>query len=82
MGEIMKYPVVIHKDENSDYGVTFPDLPGCFSAGDTIESVLANAQEAAECHIEGTLIDAEPIPVPKKIENHKDNPDFKVAYGL
>lgn len=28
----MKYPVVIHKDENSDYGVTFPDLPGCFSA--------------------------------------------------
>ena len=55
-GETMKYPVVIHKDENSDYGVTFPDLPGCFSAGDTIEEALANAQEAAECHIEGILI--------------------------
>lgn len=76
-GETMKYPVVIHKDENSDYGVTFPDLPGCFSAGDTIEEALANAQEAAECHIEGILIDSEPIPVPTSIENHKDNPDFK-----
>jgi len=76
-GETMKYPVVIHKDENSDYGVTFPDLPGCFSAGDTIEEALANAQEAAECHIEGILIDSEPIPVSTSIENHKENPDFK-----
>jgi len=76
-GEIMKYPVVIHKDENSDYGVSFPDLPGCFSAGETIEEALANAQEAAECHIEGILIESEPVPVPSNIENHKDNPDFK-----
>ncbi len=75
-GETMKYPVVIHKDENSDYGVTFPDLPGCFSAGETIEEALANAQEAAECHIEGILIDSEPIPVPENIEKHKDNPDY------
>ena len=73
----MKYPVVIHKDKDSDYGVTFPDLPGCFSAGETIEEALANAQEAAECHIEGILIDSEPIPVPSNIEKHKDNPDFK-----
>ena len=76
-GETMKYPVIIHKDENSDYGVTFPDLPGCFSAGDTIEEALANAQEAAECHIEGMLIDSDPIPVATNIENHKDSPDFK-----
>ncbi len=73
----MKYPVIIHKDENSDYGVTFPDLPGCFSAGETIEEALANAQEAAECHVEGILIDAEPIPVATDIENHKDNQDLK-----
>jgi len=76
-GENMKYPIVIHKDENSDYGVTFPDLPGCFSAGETIEEALANAQEAAECHIEGILIDSEPIPVPTNIEKHKDNPNFE-----
>ncbi len=73
----MKYPVVIHKDENSDYGVTVPDLPGCFSAGETVEEALVNAQEAAECHIEGILIDSGPIPVATTIEGHQDNPDFK-----
>ncbi len=73
----MKFPIVIHKDETSDYGVTFPDLPGCFSAGDTIEAAINNAQEAAECHIEGILLDAEPIPVATDIEKHKDNSDYK-----
>jgi len=73
----MKYPVVIHKDENSDYGVTFPDLTGCFSAGETIEEALTKAQEAVECHIEGILLDSEPIPVASNVEKHKDNPDFK-----
>jgi len=73
----MKYPAVIHKDEHSDYGVTFPDLPGCFSAGETIEEALANALEAAECHIEGMLLDSEAIPVAATISKHTDNPDFK-----
>ena len=68
----MKYSVVIHKDKNSDYGVTFPDLPGCFSAGETIEEALANAKEAAECHIEGILLDSEPLPIAAPIEKHKD----------
>lgn len=70
----MKYPIVIHKDENSDYGVTFP---GCFSAGGTIEEALTNAQEAAECHIEGILLDSEPLPIATAIEMHKDSPNFK-----
>ena len=73
----MKYPIVIHKDPNSDYGVTIPDLAGCFSAGSTIEEAISMAQEAAECHIEGLLIDSEPVPTPSEIEAHKDNPDFK-----
>ena len=33
----MRYPIVIHKDPESCYGVTVPDLPGCFSAGNTVE---------------------------------------------
>ncbi|HOP26225.1 MAG TPA: type II toxin-antitoxin system HicB family antitoxin [Candidatus Sabulitectum sp.] len=72
----MKYPVAIHKDENSDFGVTFPDIPGCFSAGSTIEEAIAMAQEAAECHIEGLLMDSEPVPAASSIEHHKSNPDF------
>ncbi len=72
----MKYPIVIHKDSNSDYGVTFPDLPGCFAAGSTIEEAINMAQEAAECHIEGILIDSEPVPTPSDIEVHKNNPYY------
>jgi len=73
----MKYPIVIHKDENSDFGVTFPDIPGCFSVGASIEEAIASSHEAAECHIEGMLLDSEPIPVASAIENYKDNPDYK-----
>jgi len=72
----MRYPVVIHKDIDSDYGVTIPDLSGCFSAGDTIDDALVEAVEAAECHIEGLLLDEEPVPTPKSIEYHQHNPEY------
>ena len=58
----MLLPIVIHKDRSSDYGVTVPDLPGCFSAGESIEDALANAREAIELHLEGLLDDGEPLP--------------------
>ena len=71
----MHYPIVIHKDPDSDYGVTVPDLPGCFSAGNTVDDALAQAVEAIECHIEGLMLDGEPIPIPKGIEFHQGNAD-------
>jgi predicted RNase H-like HicB family nuclease len=40
------YIAVVHKDTESAYGVSFPDLPGCFSAADTLEDLLPNACEA------------------------------------
>lgn len=73
----MKYPIVIHKDPDSDYSVTIPDLPGCFSAGATIEEAIAMAQEAAECHIEGMLLDLETIPAPRDIEAHRNNTGYE-----
>jgi predicted RNase H-like HicB family nuclease len=49
----MKYfYAVVHKDEDSVYGVHFPDLPGCFSAADDLEDVLPNATEAMELWLE------------------------------
>lgn len=72
----MRYPVVVHKDPKSDYGVTVPDLPGCFSAGDTLDEALHAAVEAIECHLEGLLADSEPIPSPQMIEVHQNNPDY------
>lgn len=73
----MQYPIFIHKDENSDYGVIVPDLPGCFSAGSTIEEAIHNAHEAIECHLEGLLLDNESIPLNKPVEQHLDDPDLK-----
>ncbi len=72
----MRYPVVIHKDPDSDYGVIVPDLPGCFSAGETFDEALTEVVEAIECHVEGMLMDGEPIPPPQPIENHRNNPDY------
>jgi predicted RNase H-like HicB family nuclease len=72
----MRYPVVIHKDPDSDYGVTVPDLPGCFSAGETLDEALQEAVEAIECHLEGLLADSESIPLPKTVEFHQNNPDY------
>lgn len=72
----MRYSVVIHKDPESDYGVTVPDLPGCFSAGATLDEALQEAVEAIETHLEGMLLDGEPIPSPKAIEDHRSNPDY------
>jgi len=66
----MRFPIVIHKDSDSDYGVTVPDLPGCFSAGETTDEAFSNAIEAIGCHIEGLLLDGEKIPVPITVEHH------------
>ncbi|HOE09752.1 MAG TPA: type II toxin-antitoxin system HicB family antitoxin [Treponemataceae bacterium] len=75
----MKYAIFLEKDTNSDYGVTVPDLPGCFSAGSTIEEALDNAQEAILTHIEGLLLDNEMIPHPSSIEvlkNSYSSPEY------
>lgn len=68
----MKYAIFIEKDSSSDYGVTIPDLPGCFSAGSTIDEALSNAQEAILTHIEGMLMDNEIIPSTSPIEIIKE----------
>ncbi|KAB5618708.1 type II toxin-antitoxin system HicB family antitoxin [Pseudomonas putida] len=72
----MKFPVVLHKDKDSDYGVTVPDVPGCFSAGVTAAQALDNVQEALALHFEGLVADDEPLPQAQEIDVHVANPDF------
>lgn len=68
----MRYPIIIHKDPESDFGITVPDLPGCFSAGSTMEEALQNAEEAILTHIEGLLLDNDPVPAPSTIEELRE----------
>jgi predicted RNase H-like HicB family nuclease len=46
------YFAIVHKDEDSAVGVVFPDLPGCFSAGDTYDKAIANAHVALRLYAE------------------------------
>ena len=73
----MRYPIVIHKDEGSGYGVIVPDLPGCFSAGESLKEVMESAREAVECHLEGLLMDGEAIPPKASLEDHRVSGDFE-----
>ena len=49
----MRYPVVLHTDDHVRYGVTVPDIVGCFSAGDSIDEALVSVQEAIALQLEG-----------------------------
>ncbi|MEB0078442.1 type II toxin-antitoxin system HicB family antitoxin [Pseudomonas sp. CCI3.2] len=72
----MKFPVVIHKDADSEYGVTVPDVPGCFSCGSTFSQALENVREALALHLEGLVADDETLPQALEVDAHLDNPDF------
>ena len=73
----MRFPIVIHKDVGSGYGVTVPDLPGCFSAGDSLDEAIESAREAIACHVEGLLMDGEAIPARASLEEHRTNEDYR-----
>ncbi|HEU0156502.1 MAG TPA: type II toxin-antitoxin system HicB family antitoxin [Stellaceae bacterium] len=72
----MNYIAVIHKDPKSDFGVSFPDFPGCITAGRTLEEAKIMAAEALEGHIAEMRAAGEPIPQPASLEAVLANPDF------
>jgi predicted RNase H-like HicB family nuclease len=51
-GTLMEMPIAIHKDKDSVYGVTIPDVPGCYSWGNTIDEAIKNTREAVYSHFE------------------------------
>ena len=67
---------LIHKDEGTSCGVSFPDVPGCISAGDTFEEAIASAAEALEGHLALMKSDGDPFPVPRTFEELKRDPEF------
>jgi predicted RNase H-like HicB family nuclease len=62
------YIALIHKDADSDYGVSFPDLPGCISAGATLDEARVMAFEALGLHLDGLAEDGEKAPTPSSLE--------------
>jgi predicted RNase H-like HicB family nuclease len=65
----------IHKDPDSDYGVSFPDFPGVITAGTDLDEARRMAQEALEFHVEGMIADGEAIPEPSSLEAVMADPE-------
>ena len=61
------YPALFHYAEDG-ISVSFPDLPGCLSCGNTTEEAFAMAREALALHLYGMEEDREPIPEPSPVE--------------
>jgi predicted RNase H-like HicB family nuclease len=65
----MRYPIAIEPGtEMTAFGVVIPDLPGCFSAGDSLDEALTGAEEAAAAWIDAALDAGEAIPAPSSLD--------------
>lgn len=62
------YIALLRKDEGSDFGVDFPDFPGCVTAGATLEDARRMAAEALALHVDGLIADGEPLPMPSGLD--------------
>ena len=73
----MRYPIAIEPGtDTTAFGVIVPDLPGCFSAGDTLDEALAGAEEAAAAWIDAALDAGRAIPQPSSLDQLRANRDF------
>ena len=80
----MRYPIAIELGTpTSAFGVVVPDLPGCFSAGDTLDAASAAVEEAAAAWVDAALDAGEAIPAPSSLDALRENPDFRGwAFGV
>ena len=74
-----RYIALIRKIPESDFGVEFPDFPGCVTAGRTLDQALARAPEVLMLHAEGMVEDGESLPAPRSLEEIMAEPDNRDA---
>ncbi len=73
----MKFIIAIEPgDQDHSFGVVVPDLPGCFSAGDSLDEAIANAHEAIDLWCETVIEDGQDIPMGKTITEHQQDPEL------
>jgi predicted RNase H-like HicB family nuclease len=78
----MEYIAYLHKDGKSDYGVSFPDFPGCITAGSTLDEARRMAVEALCFHIAGMREDGERLPEPSTLDDLHNDPAMKGAVAF
>ncbi|MDR5731444.1 type II toxin-antitoxin system HicB family antitoxin [Caballeronia sp. LZ025] len=76
----MEFAIAIHKEPESCYGVIVPNVPGVFSAGDTIDEALRNAREAIVAHVQTIIEEGEKVEINStSIEELITDPDYEGA---
>ncbi|MEA2898308.1 MAG: hypothetical protein QOJ84_3923 [Bradyrhizobium sp.] len=76
MSKTTGYIALVNKDNDTSYGVSFPDVPGCISAGDTFEEAIDNAAVALAGHLAIMEADGDPIPRARSLEELKQDAEF------
>src|SRR5436305_12727003 len=72
------YIALIHKDRDSCYGVSFPDVPGVFTAGDTIDEAIRNAADVLAFAAEDwSNLAGERFPTARTIDELRTDPEFQ-----
>jgi predicted RNase H-like HicB family nuclease len=74
-----KYVAVIHKDKDSAYGAYFPDLPGCFAAGDTEDEALENLRISLRMYADDLMEDGKTLPAPRMLREVVADHDVRAA---
>ncbi|HEX4239988.1 MAG TPA: type II toxin-antitoxin system HicB family antitoxin [Steroidobacteraceae bacterium] len=74
----MKFTLAIHEHKGK-FGVTVPDLPGCFSAGESFDEALEGARDAIDGHVELLIERGEGLPEARSIDDHRANRGFARA---
>lgn len=70
------YYALVEKEPASDFGVFFPDLPGCISAGKTLDQAQQGASEALSLHLEGMMLDGDSVPPPRSLASIEADPEY------
>jgi predicted RNase H-like HicB family nuclease len=75
----MRFALALHTDDGVAYGVTVPDLPGCYSAGDTLDAAIEAAREAIGAHCELLAEDGADIAPARPLAQHQASADLAGA---
>lgn len=71
------YFAFVLKEPDSAYGIVVPDVPGCFSAGDTYDEAVRNASQALQAHLETLRDNGKPVPEPRNFEDLMADPEVR-----
>ena len=76
---MIRYLGILEKEPGTLWGIWFPDLPGCVTAGETADIAIDRAPEALQLWVEDARADSEPLPRPRSIEELRQDAEVRQA---